>query len=295
MSVPTDGPLISAAELAAHIDDPDLRLADVRWFLGDATRGRTEYSEGHLPGAIFVDLDHDLAAASGPGRHPLPDPTGFADRMGQLGFGDRHFIVAYDQVSGTVASRLWWMLDRLGHPEVAVLDGGLGAWKAAGGELTRITPTPIRTTLTLGASWTGTLDRDELVARAAELDLVDLRAAERYRGETEPVDAKPGHIPGARNRPAKTLLGDSGQLLPPARLRELLRVDLPSSGATSVMSCGSGVTACFGALAMRAAGMEEPLIYPGSYSDWSSAGMPIASGMEPGTVVATAGSALLEE
>jgi thiosulfate/3-mercaptopyruvate sulfurtransferase len=277
-------PLISASELAARIADANLRIADVRWFMGDATRGWADYSEGHIPGAIFVDLDRDLAAASGPGRHPLPHPTGFADRMGQLGFGDGHFIVVYDQVSGMVAGRLWWMLDRLGHREVAVLDGGLAAWKAAGGELTRLVPTPIRASLTLAASWTHTVDRDDLIAKAGEVDLVDLRAAERYRGETEPVDAQPGHIPGARNRPAAELLDESGLLLPPDRIRELLLAGVPASGASMVMSCGSGVTACYGALAARVAGLDEPLIYPGSYSDWSAAGLPVTTGIEVGVL-----------
>ena len=150
------GPLISAEELAEHLDDPRLRIADVRWFLGDHARGRAEYAIGHLPGAVFVDLDRDLAAASGAGRHPLPDPTSFADRMGELGFGDQHAIVAYDHVSGTVAARLWWMLDRLGHDDVAVLDGGLAAWTAAGGELTPIVPTHLRASLTLATTWPAT-------------------------------------------------------------------------------------------------------------------------------------------
>lgn len=279
---PSDRPaLISASELAARLDDPDLRIADVRWYVGDTTRGRLEYDEAHIPGAVFVDLDRDLAAASGPGRHPLPDPLSFADRMGRLGFGDRHLIVAYDEVSGMVAARLWWMLDRLGHHDVVVLDGGLAAWRKAGGELTRMVPTPIRTSLTLAATWSGTLDRDELIERVDEIDLVDLRAAERYRGETEPVDPVPGHIPGARSRPGSTLLADDGRLLPPQELA--IRLEDPSrSGAMTVMSCGSGVTACFGALAARIAGMEDPLVYPGSYSDWSRSGMPIAVGDEAG-------------
>jgi thiosulfate/3-mercaptopyruvate sulfurtransferase len=288
--MPPSDPLISAPELAARIADPNLRIADVRWFLGDAARGWADYSEGHLPGAIFVDLDRDLAAASGPGRHPLPHPTGFADRMGQLGFGDGHFIVAYDQVSGMVASRLWWMLDRLGHREVAVLDGGLAAWMAAGGELTRQVPTPIRASLTLATSWTDTLDRDGLIARAGQIDLVDLRAAERYRGEIEPVDAQPGHIPGARNRPAAELLDEAGVLLPPDGIRERLLAGAPASGAPMVMSCGSGVTACYGALAARVARLDDPMIYPGSYSDWSAAGLPVATGAEVGVLPAEPGA-----
>lgn len=281
MTGPSHRPIISAAELTTRLDDPRLRIADVRWFLGDEGRGRSEYADGHIPGAIFVDLERDLASASGPGRHPLPDPTSFADRMGQLGFGDGHSIVVYDQASGMIASRLWWMLDRLGHRDVVVLDGGLTAWQSSGGEPTPILPTPPRATLTLAPDWTDTLIREEVATRAGQIDLVDLRDAERYRGETEPIDPKPGHIPGARNRPATTLLDDSGMLLPADRLQVLLRSHGPTADAPTVLSCGSGVVACFGALASRVAGMADPLIYPGSYSDWSRAGMPVVVGDEP--------------
>ena len=274
-------PIISVREMSARIDDPTLRLADVRWYLGDPRRGRAEYATGHIPGAVFVDLDRDLAASSGPGRHPLPDPTAFADRMGELGFGDEHAIVVYDTASGMVAARLWWMLDKLGHPDVAVLDGGLAAWVDAGGDITPFLPTHLRASLTLGTRWPDTLDREALVERREAFDLVDLRAAERYRGDVEPVDRVPGHIPGARNRPASMMLDDHGSLLPPDRLQVLLRSHGVGTGAQLVMSCGSGVTACFGALAARLAGMDEPPIYPGSYSDWSASGLPIATGDEP--------------
>jgi thiosulfate/3-mercaptopyruvate sulfurtransferase len=281
MSSSSPRPLVTTSALSARLADPRLRLADVRWFLGDPVRGHLEYAGGHLPGAVFVDLERDLTAASGPGRHPLPDPTGFADRMGQLGFGDEHTIVVYDDASGMVASRLWWMLDRLGHHDVAVLDGGLSAWKAMGGELTPNVPTPLRARLTLAAAWTNTIDRDDVARRGAGIDLVDLRAAERYRGETEPVDPKPGHIPGARNLPAARLVDDAGLLHSPDRLRVLLRGHGSRAEGTPVLSCGSGVTACFGALAARVAGAADPLLYPGSYSDWSTAGMPVAIGDEP--------------
>jgi thiosulfate/3-mercaptopyruvate sulfurtransferase len=272
--------LIHAAELAARLDDPQVRVADVRWYLGDPRRGPAEYAAGHIPGAIFVDLDRDLAAASGPGRHPLPDPIAFADRLGELGFGDEHAIAAYDTAGGTVAARLWWMLDRLGHSSVALLDGGLAAWQDAGGTVTGTIPTHLRATLTLTPSWPGTLDREAVAAgvKTGGIDLVDLRAAERYRGEVEPVDRVPGHIPGARSRPVGTLLDDRGRLLPPGRLGELLRPPSERIEASMVMSCGSGVTACLGILAARLAGLPEPLLYPGSYSDWSTEGMPIATG-----------------
>jgi thiosulfate/3-mercaptopyruvate sulfurtransferase len=281
MSQRLSGPLISAAELASRIGDPRLRIADVRWYLGDLRRGRDEYATGHIPGAVFVDLERDLSAASGPGRHPLPDPAAFADRMGELGFGDDHAIVAYDTANGMVAARLWWMLDRLGHREVAVLDGGLAAWSAAGGALTPILPTHLRTSLSPAPRWSNTIDREAIQADPEAIDLVDVRAAERYRGEVEPVDRVPGHIPGARNQPLATLLGEDGRLLPADRLQVLLRTHGPRATQPRVMACGSGVTACLGILASRVAGLPDPLLYPGSYSDWSAAHLPVATGDEP--------------
>lgn len=281
MSETRTTPLIHAAALAGRLGEPALRLADVRWYLGDPTRGRREFDAGHLPGAVFVDLDHDLSAEHGRGRHPLPEPGALARRMGRLGFGDEHTIVVYDDAGGTVAARLWWMLDRLGHPDVALLDGGLAAWTRVGGELSSETPSHPPTRLTLASQWPDTIDRETIAGETMAIDLVDLRAAERYRGEVEPVDRVPGHIPGARNRPAGDLLDGEGRLLEPGRLRGLLGASVTGSGPPLVMSCGSGVTACFGALAARVAGLPDPLVYPGSYSDWSSAGLPIATGEEP--------------
>lgn len=260
---------------------PRLRLADVRWYLGDQRRGREEYAAGHLPGAVFVDLDHDLAAPAGPGRHPLPDPRAFADRMGQLGFGDEHAIVAYDDSSGMVAARLWWMLMDLGHADVAVLDGGLASWTEAGGELTPILPTHLRTTLTVAEHWSHVVDRVDIRDHPEAYDLVDVRAPERYRGEAEPVDRVAGHIPGARNRPVRSLLDEDGRLLPSERLETLLRAEGSRAGRQGVMSCGSGVNACLGVLAARVAGMPQPLLYPGSYSDWTNAHLPVNTGETP--------------
>lgn len=274
--------LISVGELAARLDDPDLRIADVRWFLGDPERGRREYETGHIPGAIFVDLDTDLAAPTGPGRHPLPDPGAFARRLGELGFGTDHRIVAYDDSLGTIAARLWWMLDNLGHRSVELLDGGLRAWRAAGlaEEVGNPAPRPAAE-LRLADRWSGTVDRAEVIERLGDVTLFDARAAERYRGETEPIDPVAGHIPSAVNAPSKLVLGPEGRFLAPdeiaTRFRELVDASRPV-----VASCGSGVTACHTAFAMRLAGLEDPLLYPGSYSDWSRAGLPVATGEAPG-------------
>ncbi len=278
-------PLISPEALAALLGEPDLRIADVRWYLGEPDRGQQEYARGHIPGAVFVDLDTDLAAPTGPGRHPLPAPAEFADRLGWLGFGSGDFIVAYDDVLGSVAARLWWMLDNLGHERVALLDGGLRAWQAAGLPVSTDNPAVAPGELRLADHWSNTVDRAELIGRLDEVTLIDARAPERYRGEIEPVDPKAGHIPSAVNAPAKIALGPDGRFLPPAELAGRLRSIAPPDRPV-VASCGSGVTACHTALAMRVAGLPDPLLYPGSFSDWSRSDQPVAVGPEPGELTA---------
>ena len=290
--------LISVAELAASLDDPDLRIADVRWSLAAPASGRLAYATAHLPGAVFVDLDTVLTAPVGPGRHPLPDPAAFAASLAALGIGRRHRVVVYDDSGGTVAARLWWMLDVLGHPRTSVLDGGIGAWEAAG--LPLITEVPA---FPAAGRWRrpapGRTGRGRSTAprsrRLASVTLLDARAPERYRGEIEPIDRVPGHIPTARSLPTSSLLAATGQFLPPAELAARLAAagaaDLPVGGTQGtdragrvVVSCGSGVNACHLALAMRAVGLQAPLLYPGSYSDWTQSGMPIATGSEPGSM-----------
>lgn len=283
--MPDSSPLISPEALAARIGEADLRIADVRWYLGEPDRGRQEYAIGHIPGAIFVDLDTDLAAPTGPGRHPLPEPAALADRLGELGFGSDDFIVAYDDVLGTVAARLWWMLDNLGHERAAVLDGGLRAWREAGLPVSSDSPMNAPRELRLADRWTNVVDREELVGRLDGVTLIDARAPERYRGEVEPIDPKAGHIPTAINAPAKVALGADGRFLAPADLVERLRSVAPASRPV-VASCGSGVTACHTALALRVAGLPDPLLYPGSFSDWSRSDLPVAVGPEPGTLKA---------
>jgi thiosulfate/3-mercaptopyruvate sulfurtransferase len=277
--------LISVEELAARLDDPTLRLADVRWFVGEPERGRREYDEGHLPGAIFVDLDRDLAAPNGPGRHPLPDPTVFAARMGELGIGPDDLVVAYDDSLGTIAARLWWMLDNLGHRGVVLLDGGLKAWRTAGLPLTtEAVRYPPRGPLPLARTWSRVVDRDALIDQLSDVALLDARAPERYRGETEPVDPRPGHIPSAINAPARTSLDAEGRFLPPAEVAARLAA-VAAADRPVVVSCGSGVTACHTAFAFRLAGLPDPLLYPGSYSDWSRTELAVAVGPDPGQPV----------
>jgi thiosulfate/3-mercaptopyruvate sulfurtransferase len=280
--------LISPSELAAHLDDPDLRIADVRWSLAAPAAGRAAHAEAHLPGAVFVDLGTVLAAPVGPGRHPLPEPATFAAALGALGIGREHRIVAYDDAGGTVAARLWWMLDALGHRRAAVLDGGIAAWRAAGLPLTAEVPArpalPAEELVAGGGAttWPRTIDRKELIPRLGALTLLDARAPERYRGEIEPIDLVAGHIPTAVNAPAASFLAPDGRFL----ASDALAVRFAGLGAAGarpvVVACGSGVNACHLALAMRAAGLPDPLLYPGSYSDWSRSGMAVATGDAPG-------------
>ena len=305
--------LMSVADLAASLGDPGLRIADVRWSLAAPGGGRTAYASAHLPGAVFVDLETVLTAPEGPGRHPLPDPAAFAAAMAALGIGRGHCVVAYDDAGGTVAARLWWMLDALGHARVAVLDGGLGAWRDAGLPLTADVPTHAAAEAVAtpgpGVPWPGTIDRPTLAARLRDVRLLDARAPERYRGEIEPIDRIPGHIPTAVSLPTSELLRGDARFLAPDALAARFAVARvadrsgPDSTARSVggvsgtvngtgpegavrgpvvVSCGSGVNACQLALAMREAGLPDPLLYPGSYSDWTRSGMPIAVGAEPG-------------
>jgi thiosulfate/3-mercaptopyruvate sulfurtransferase len=283
----TRRPVISAEELRALIAaDPDrIRVVDCRWYLGRPGDGRAAYDASHLPGSIHLDLDADLADPDGygaPGRHPLPSPASFAERLARLGIGDDHLVVAYDDVGGWVAARLWWMLDVLGHRETAVLDGGIAAWTAAGGELTTDVPTWPPAKLHLAPEWRGVISREELKDRLGSVVLLDARAAPRYRGETEPIDPVAGHIPTAVNAPVDGNLAD-GRFRPPAELVERFRgLGADGSEGPVVTSCGSGTSALHHAIAMRLAGLPDPILYVGSYSDWSRSGEPVATGPEPG-------------
>ena len=283
MSLRLSGPLVSVANVAAALDDPALRLVDCRWYLGRPGEGRAAYDGGHLPGAIHLDVDTDLTASSGPGRHPLPEPAVFRGRLEAAGIGDEHTVVAYDDVGGWVASRLWWMLDDLGHGSVAVLDGGIGVWTAAGLPLTTGEPSWPRASLTLRDSWSRVIDRDALRASLGSVRVLDARANARYRGDIEPIDAYAGHIPTAVNAPTDANLAAEGRFKAPGRLAARYR-ELGADGSQGpvVVSCGSGVAATHDALAIRIAGLPDPTLYPGSYSDWTQQGWPVATGDDPG-------------
>jgi thiosulfate/3-mercaptopyruvate sulfurtransferase len=263
--------LISVTELADQIDDPDLVVCDVRFYLADHDQGRREYDAGHIPGARFVDLHTDLAAATttttGGGRHPLPPIDEFADVLGRLGVEPKSIVVAYDSAGGATASRLWWMLRSVGHGRAAVLDGGLPAWVAAGHAVTTEIPDVSATEYPVATEWTGVVDADA-VAQSIEFGgtVIDARAAERFRGEVEPLDPRAGHVPGAINRFHGAALGPDGHHLPTPELVEVFA----GIGANPIVYCGSGVTACHAILAMTEVGLTGARLYPGSWSEWSS-------------------------
>lgn len=294
-------PIASVETLAGWIADrrPDLRIVDVRWYLGEPPgSGRAAYGAGHIPGAIHVDLDTELVAPVGPGRHPLPDPATFAVAMAARGIGDGDLVVVYDDVGGWVAARLWWMLDDLGFGAdgrggALVLDGGLPAWTSAGLPLSTGVPALRPAVLHLAPAWNRVVDRETLKPQLGDVILLDARGGPRYRGETEPIDPVPGHIPTSLSAPTDGNLAPDGRFRSSTELAARFaglraqagdaRMAGPADPSTPVVtSCGSGVSACHNALALRIAGLPDPLLYPGSYSDWSRAGEPVATGPEPG-------------
>jgi thiosulfate/3-mercaptopyruvate sulfurtransferase len=267
-------PLVDAAWLADHADDPSVVVADVRWYL-DGRSGRAAFEAGHLPGAVFVDLDAVLAAdpSSGAGRHPLPDPGVFAGALGRLGIGDDATVVAYDDAGGTTAARLWWMLRAVGQT-ATVLDGGIASWtgrleRGAGSPRPTVArrPTPWPKDRTVSADDVAAVSEGRTVGR-----LLDARAPERFRGEAEPIDPRAGHIPGARNAPfAANLDATTGRFLPADELRRLYAELLgEASPAEAIAYCGSGVTSCHTLLALEVAGMGGGRLFPGSWSEWSA-------------------------
>jgi thiosulfate/3-mercaptopyruvate sulfurtransferase len=268
--------VIDATELAARLGDPRLRLFDCRHELARPSAGREAYLRGHLPGAVHADLDHDLAApaTARSGRHPLPTPESFAARLRAWGVDDDSLLVAYDDSTGMWAARFWWMTAKwLGHPQVAVLDGGLRHWTALGLPTTAA-PTPARQAGSFAGRPDATALVDIDVTQAAALDparrVLDARAPERFRGEVEPIDAVAGHVPGARNHPSASVVGADGRLLPPAELARAFAASLgPVAPRDTVTMCGSGVTACHLLLAMEHAGLPGARLYPGSWSEWS--------------------------
>jgi thiosulfate/3-mercaptopyruvate sulfurtransferase len=261
-------------------------LLDVRWRL--AGGGRGDYIAGHLPGAVFIDLDTELAGTPGPaGRHPLPDPWDLQATLRRAGVHrDTSQIVVYDGggPSGTAAAaRAWWVLRWAGVDRVTVLDGGLEAWRAAGGLLTVSVPEPPSGDVQVRPGAMPTLDADLAAQLARTGVLVDARAAERYRGEVEPIDPIAGHIPGAVNAGSTDLIGPDARLLPAPALAARLTALGFRGGERAGAYCGSGVTAAITVLAAVVAGLPAPALYVGSWSEWvSDRRRPVAVGPEPG-------------
>jgi len=274
------GPLIDAGWVAAHIDHDGLRVVDCRWYLGEPERGPAAYRESHIRGAVYMDLDADLSAPEGPGRHPLPALDVFLATLGRCGISPGTTVVAYDDRGGAVAARLWWMLRDLNHERVAVLDGGLNGWPAELEEGGVVEPEPA--VYRARAAHMPRVGLDQLRRYGAEMTLFDARAGERYRGETEPVDPVAGHIPTARSAPVTENLRPDMRFKSPADLAARFSALGAAAGAPVVTYCGSGVTACHNILAMELAGVGTATLYPGSWSDWSTAGMPVAVGPDPG-------------
>jgi thiosulfate/3-mercaptopyruvate sulfurtransferase len=273
-------PWIDPEALRARLDDPHLRLVDTRFSLADAEAGRRAYQEGHLPGALYLDLERDLSGPVGVhgGRHPLPDPAAFAALLTQRGIGNESQVVVYDEGTNMLAGRLWWLLRWLGHEQVQVLDGGAALWRGPWSQApasypsTRFTPA-VRPEMVVERDWLLRHGRDPGVV------VVDARAKERYRGELETIDPRAGHIPGAVNRPfADNLEGMRFQ--PLERLasgwRELRGAD------ALVVYCGSGVSAAHQLMVLEALGVQGAKLYPGSWSDWVSyPDAPVATGPTP--------------
>ncbi|MBD8869638.1 sulfurtransferase [Nocardioides donggukensis] len=290
----SSGPLVGAADLVAELGDGTDSSAptvlDVRWRLGGPA-GPEEFARGHVPGARYVDLESALAGsghgagggAGAGGRHPLPDPETFQAAMRAAGVEDHRPVVVYDDWSGLAAARAWWLLRHHGHDDVRLLDGGWPAWQRAGGAVeTGADPDAAPAGgFTARPGRMPVVDAEGVPAVAEGGRLLDARAPERFRGETEPVDPVPGHIPGAVNLPATATLAEDGTLRPAQEIRRLAE-QAGTSGKEVAAYCGSGVTAAHLVLALEVAGIRAAL-YPGSWSGWiSDPTRPVARGDSPG-------------
>lgn len=278
--------LVTPDELAELMaSEESVRVLDVRWRL-DRPDGRPDYLAGHIPGAVFVDLDRELARIGAPseGRHPLPPRADLQEAARRWGVDDGDIVIAYDDWNSISAARAWWLLSHSGIADVRVLDSGLSAWVAAGRPLAHGDEVPARR---------GDVVLEELDAAIATIDeaaawpesgvLLDVRAPERYRGEVEPMDPAAGHIPGAVNLPAPAYL-EGGRFLDPKELHRVFAEVGVTAGVPTAAYCGSGVTSAHTALAGLLVGIDIA-VYPGSWSQWSNTpGRPIATGPEPGAV-----------
>jgi thiosulfate/3-mercaptopyruvate sulfurtransferase len=281
--------MASAVDLLVSVSELDrvkavARVVDVRWKLGDPAAGRLMFLQGHIPGAVHVDMDADLAGAPGlGGRHPLPDAEPFAEAMRRAGIDNDTWVIAYDD-GGSGAPRLWWLLRHYGHARVSILDGGYAAWLAAGGvpeigEATVVEPGGFVATSCAG----DVMDVEDLqpVLQDGAVHLLDARAPERWRGDVEPVDRIAGRIPGSINAPSGDQYQD-GFFRTPEELRDYYTALGVVDGKPIVVACGSGVSACVDLVGMELAGIRGGLLCPGSFSAWIAHDLPVRTGPDPG-------------
>lgn len=264
--------LVDADALAEQMlsDRPPVIL-DVRWQLG-RTDGRDRYRRGHLPGAVYVDLDTELAdpPSAASGRHPLPAPTRLQESARRWGVDDTSPVVVYDDIGNRASARAWWLLRWGGHADVRILDGGLSAWESAGLRVSTGDSAPRPGAVTLRAGGLPSVTIDEVAEVAPPTVLVDARADERYRGEVEPVDPRAGHIPGAVNVPTAGNLDADGRFLSPSDLRARFAGSGVTGAGPVIVYCGSGVNAAHELVALEVAGIGGGVLYPGSWSQWSA-------------------------
>ena len=277
--------LISVDELAERIDH--CVVVDVRHDLMVAGAGRAAYDEAHIPGAFFLGQDTDLSGAKNGrnGRHPLPDRDTLAEKLAAAGLAPGKQLVAYDAQNGMFASRLWWLARWLGHDAVAVLDGGIEAWKKAGFPVSPEVPAQRQGSFAASASLMADVGAAELLAGIGtdQRLIIDARAPERYRGETEPLDPVAGHIPGAINRPVQLNVRPDGRFKPGPVLRQEFEAMLNGRAPSGLVhACGSGISACHNLLAMEFSGLTGSALYPGSWSEWcADPARPVATGPNP--------------
>jgi thiosulfate/3-mercaptopyruvate sulfurtransferase len=275
---------IDVHSLVQRLEEPGVRVFDVRFSLEQPDQGRSEFAAAHIPGARYLHLDEDLSSQVVPGetgRHPLPDPEQLAALLRRAGINQDTLVIAYDDGPGLFASRLWWLLRWMGHEQVQILDGGLKAWQAANLPTTQETPRPVAEgNFVARADNSKLIDADEILHRQDDpaLQLLDARGPARFTGEAEPMDPIAGHIPGAANLPCAANVSANGSWLDSEQLRKRFEPWLQAD--TELVSyCGSGVTACHNILAAVEAGLAEPRLYAGSWSHWiTDPNRPVATG-----------------
>jgi thiosulfate/3-mercaptopyruvate sulfurtransferase len=276
--------IVSTEDLAAHLDDPNWVVFDCRFTLTDPEAGREAYAKGHIPGARYVHLDDDMSAPVGEatGRHPLPDPKVLTEKLCSWGVGVNKQVVVYDDSFGAMAVRLWWMMRWLGHPGVALLDGGYPKWTREKRPVTAAVPEMHKAACACLPEPNQIVGAGEVLraSQTGEQLILDARPDRRYSGEFEPLDPVAGHVPGALNRPFEDNLDLDGTFLPPEALREEYQALLKGRAPWQVIHmCGSGVTACHNILAMEIAGLPGSRLYPGSWSEWiTDPSRPVATG-----------------